>query len=207
MGTQTDTDDTRSQILGHAKTLFAAKGFNGTSVRDIVHAAGVNVSLVSYHFGGKDGLYRECIKQAGTNRLSIARDILTPAQSAADVRQKLATYVDRSLAAFAADLETQKIIALELDLGRTSFGDLLKEVFLKIHTHVAEFLSSAQAHGWLRKDMDPRHIAAMIQGLMINEIRLEKVKKSYFGASIEDAHHRADCAKHIGALVLDGIAM
>lgn len=199
------TDDTRTLILNAAKELFAAKGFNGTSVRDIVKAAGVNISLVSYHFGGKDALYRECIKQAGTNRLTIAREIFAPASSAKDMRAKISSYIERALTAFASDLATQKIIARELDLGRKVFGDLLQDIFLKIHQTVWEFLTECQNNGWIRKGLDCRLIASMMQGLVINEVRLEEVKKSYFGPSIKDPEHRAECAKHISAMILDGV--
>ena len=201
------TDHTRTQILNAAKELFATHGYNGTSVRDIVKAAGVNISLVSYHFGGKDALYRECIKQAGTNRLTIAREIFTPASSAKDMRAKIESYIERALTAFAADLATQKIIARELDLGRQVFSDLLQDVFLKIHQTAWEFLNGCQEQGWIKKDLDCRLIASMMQGLIINEVRLEEVKKCYFESSIADPLHRAACAKHISGMVLDGIAV
>jgi len=199
-------DTTRSQILSHAKTLFAAQGYDGTSVRDIVNAAGVNVSLVSYHFGGKDGLYRECMKQAGTIRLGIARECLTAPGSAEDIALKLHMYVDRSLAAIANDLETQRIIAIELDLGRAFFSDILEEVFLKIHTTVAEFLTAAQKKKMLRPDADPRLLASMLQGLITNEARVEKIRRCYFDLSIADPAHRSECARHISSVFLNGVA-
>lgn len=201
----TTVEDTRTHILTKAKELFAAQGFDGTSVRDIVNAAGVNVSLVSYHFGGKDGLYRECIKQAGVNRLTIAREVFTAATSKEDMRTKIMAYVERSLASFAADLATQKIIALEIDLGRKVFVDLLQDVFLKIHQTAWDFLSACQKKGWIRKEFDTRLVASMMQGLIINEARLEQVKKFSFGASITDAAHREQCANHISSMVLSGI--
>ena len=52
-----DEMNTRGRIIDTAKTLFAEKGFYGVSVRDITGAAGVNTSMISYYFGGKDGLY------------------------------------------------------------------------------------------------------------------------------------------------------
>ena len=45
------------QIMEAAEKLFAAKGFNGTSVRDISEAAGVNLAMVSYYFGSKEKLF------------------------------------------------------------------------------------------------------------------------------------------------------
>lgn len=40
-----------------AEKLFAGKGFNGTSVRDIADAAGVNLAMISYYFGSKEKLF------------------------------------------------------------------------------------------------------------------------------------------------------
>ncbi len=55
--------DTRKKLLRTAARLFAQKGFSGTSVRDIVTAAGVNVSAIHYYFGDKRNLYRETLRQ------------------------------------------------------------------------------------------------------------------------------------------------
>ncbi len=54
--------DTRTKILGVAKVLFAKNGFEGTSVRDIASAAGVNVAAINYHFNNKQGLYFEIVR-------------------------------------------------------------------------------------------------------------------------------------------------
>lgn len=43
-------------MLEAATILFTSRGFDGTSVREIAKKTGVNLSLVSYHFGGKQGL-------------------------------------------------------------------------------------------------------------------------------------------------------
>lgn len=44
------------QIMDAAEKLFADKGFDGTSVRDIAEAAGVNLAMISYYFGSKEKL-------------------------------------------------------------------------------------------------------------------------------------------------------
>ena len=45
------------QIMETAETLFAEKGFNGTSVRDIAEKAQVNLAMISYYFGSKEKLF------------------------------------------------------------------------------------------------------------------------------------------------------
>src|ERR1700676_2110047 len=47
----------KERILNAAERLFARHGFYGISVRDITEEAGVDVALVSYHFGGKRELF------------------------------------------------------------------------------------------------------------------------------------------------------
>ena len=55
--------DSRSRILSAATPMFARHGLNGVSVRSLASAAGVNLSMISYHFGGKEGLYAEILKE------------------------------------------------------------------------------------------------------------------------------------------------
>ncbi|HZX39625.1 MAG TPA: TetR/AcrR family transcriptional regulator, partial [Streptomyces sp.] len=47
----------REQLLDIGRTLFAEKGFEGTSVEEIAAKAGVSKPVVYEHFGGKEGLY------------------------------------------------------------------------------------------------------------------------------------------------------
>lgn len=54
-------DRTRERILAVSLPLFAAHGYDGTSVRTLAAAADVNVATLSYHFGGKEGLYRTVV--------------------------------------------------------------------------------------------------------------------------------------------------
>jgi AcrR family transcriptional regulator len=58
------SDHTREAIIKAAAHLFADKGFDGTSVRDIVTKARVNQAAINYHFKTKDGLYLEVLRTA-----------------------------------------------------------------------------------------------------------------------------------------------
>ena len=55
---------TRNAIVKAAVQLLADKGYQATSVRDIVAKARVNQAAINYHFKGKDGLYLELLKTA-----------------------------------------------------------------------------------------------------------------------------------------------
>ncbi|MEW5912726.1 MAG: CerR family C-terminal domain-containing protein [Thermodesulfobacteriota bacterium] len=53
----TTHDATRERLLDEAEKLFAEKGYNAVSVREITKAAGSNLAAVNYHFGSKENLY------------------------------------------------------------------------------------------------------------------------------------------------------
>lgn len=53
--------NTEQKIIEVATNLFAKNGFEGASTREICKEAGVNISLISYYFGGKEGLYKKII--------------------------------------------------------------------------------------------------------------------------------------------------
>ena len=49
-------DQTRAALVHAALSLFGAKGFDGTSTREIAARANANIGSIAYHFGGKEGL-------------------------------------------------------------------------------------------------------------------------------------------------------
>ena len=59
-----------------AEKLFAASGYNGTSVRDIAAKAKVNVSMISYYFGSKENLMEELFRWRMEEGLNFAKNIV-----------------------------------------------------------------------------------------------------------------------------------
>jgi len=60
---QDDADGTRDRILRTAERLFAERGFNGVSVRELAAAAQVNIASIGYHFKSKEGLLSEVYRR------------------------------------------------------------------------------------------------------------------------------------------------
>lgn len=55
--------DKKGHIISHAMQLFADKGFEATSIRDLAKAADVNVAMVNYYFGTKEKLMEAIIEE------------------------------------------------------------------------------------------------------------------------------------------------
>src|SRR3954453_18460676 len=64
--------DKKAHIINHAIDLFAEKGFEGTSIRDLATRAGVNVAMVNYYFGTKEKLFESLV----ADRASYTRGLL-----------------------------------------------------------------------------------------------------------------------------------
>ncbi|ATL28350.1 TetR/AcrR family transcriptional regulator [Streptomyces formicae] len=75
----------REQLLDIGRTLFAAKGFEGTSVEEIAAKAGVSKPVVYEHFGGKEGLYAVVVDR----EMRALLDMVTGALTAGHPRELL----------------------------------------------------------------------------------------------------------------------
>ncbi|MEU3220483.1 TetR/AcrR family transcriptional regulator [Streptomyces sp. NPDC032161] len=67
----------REQLLDIGRTLFADKGFEGTSVEEIAARAGVSKPVVYEHFGGKEGLYAVVVDREMRRLLDMVTGALT----------------------------------------------------------------------------------------------------------------------------------
>ncbi len=56
-----DKQKTKDRLLDAAEQLFANKGFEDVSIRELASAAEVNIAAINYHFQGKENLFRQVI--------------------------------------------------------------------------------------------------------------------------------------------------
>jgi TetR/AcrR family transcriptional regulator, regulator of cefoperazone and chloramphenicol sensitivity len=86
-----DLDTKRERIVDAAGELFAERGFDGTTVRDICQAADANVAAVNYYFGDKQRLYVEAVVRA--HRWRMERVQLPKWSVGTQPEQKLADFI------------------------------------------------------------------------------------------------------------------
>lgn len=91
-GAQEPDGETRGRLLSAARALFAARGYRQVTVREICTAADANVAAVNYHFGDKQGLYRDVLDEA----IAIMRQTSQEAERAGENRspeERLRSYI------------------------------------------------------------------------------------------------------------------
>jgi len=79
-------DDTRLQILNAAGPIFAQRGFQAATVREICKAAAVDVAAVNYYFGDKECLYLASVRLASQRQVERFPLPERPPESPAEVR-------------------------------------------------------------------------------------------------------------------------
>lgn len=72
---------TREEILAVARRRFFADGYDGVSLRSIAEEAGVDVALISYHFGSKKGLFGAALALTANPAELLARELGGPLNS------------------------------------------------------------------------------------------------------------------------------
>ncbi|MET0451031.1 MAG: TetR/AcrR family transcriptional regulator, partial [Mycobacterium sp.] len=87
----------RQQLVEIAKSLFAERGYDATSIEEIAQRASVSKPVVYEHFGGKEGLYAVVVDREMSALLDGITSSLTNNRSRVRVERvalALLTYVD-----------------------------------------------------------------------------------------------------------------
>lgn len=121
-----DDADTRARVLEAAGRVFAARGFDRATGREICDLAGTHPSTINYHFRGMEALYSEVLREAHARviRLQAVRDVT---QAEAPPEARLAGFVRmflRNLLLGPPDAWPQRVFMREM----ASPTGLVKEV-------------------------------------------------------------------------------
>ncbi len=91
-GRREDGATTKAQILEAAGAVFAEKGFDRATGKEIAERAGSNSAAVNYYYGGIEGLYAEVLVEAHRSLLAYDR-LVALAKGPGDPRHKLKTLI------------------------------------------------------------------------------------------------------------------
>ena len=160
------SSDMASAILLEATHLFAARGYDGTSVQAIADAVGIRKASLLYHYPSKEALHRRVLEEL----LSQWNDRLPALMLAATTsRDRFDAVIHAGVDFFAADLDRARLLMREM-LDRPD------EMRHLISTHSAvwvkamcDALREGQESGRVHVDLDPEayviHVVNLVCGL------------------------------------------
>lgn len=154
-----DDSKAKEKILNVAMELFAEKGLDGTTTREIASASGLNLSLISYYFGGKEGLYKAVISNFAQVAHKAIHGVLNPERDNVVSKETLRAHMEELVdAIFSVKMSyphMHTILRKEVSMKLPYSRDVYEEIFAPIGHQLAEFFVRAQKKGIVRKDLDP----------------------------------------------------
>lgn len=197
--------DTKERLLEAAEHVFAERGYSGATVKEIADRAGVNISLISYHFNGKEGLLHSCVERFGRERLQDAKNYLTPPENIDDLKAKLRLWMLQFMRCHVEEVNVCTILHRE-NLAENKFlWEIFESTFIKGFESVAKFFELGKKKGILRKDVDPMLAAVTIFGTVIQMGKSQEVQEKWMGISIKNEKYRSQVAEQFVNMLLNGI--
>lgn len=185
---------TADKIIAAATLLFARKGFAAVSVKEVADAAGVNIALISYYFGGKENLYTvvlnrqfaivaELLDTIGKENLAPMDRIRRFAYSLVEVHRK-APFID------------QLFYGEKMNPTRCFDTILMKEA-ARVHCFLRDCITEAIALGQFRPDLDVDFAALNLGGNIHYYFCTQPFNEALLPAQENQAEHYIEQALEI----------
>ncbi len=193
--------DTRSAVLAAARDLFAARGYDGASIRAITTGADANLGAVTYHFGSKEALYHEVLGRALTPLLVRVRAAAGAPGPALD---RAGAVVEAYCEHLATHPDLPRFLLQQITSGRTP-PPPVAEVMRSILGAVSALIRQGQAAGEIR----PGDPVLLTLSLLAQPIYLALVRepvRQVVGLDMTTPDGRAQLVQHAREFVRAGLS-
>ena len=176
---KTKGEITREKILEAARVLFNTKGFNATTISDLVEATGMQKGSLYFHFPGKDAIAREVLNEATDEFMEFLSKVLGGDNPGAGLENFFRSALDKHLATGFVGGCIFGNTALEMTDFDPEFAGMIDRVFDDWISMVASVVTGAQKRGQIRADINDeamaKHIIATIEGgIMMSRLKKDE---------------------------------
>ena len=159
--------DVRTEILKESQRLFAAKGFDGTSLKDIADAVGIRKPSLLYHFASKEKLRLAVLDQVLERWNEVLPRLL---MAAAGGEHRFESVIRETVGFFTADPDRARLLVREI-------LDRPEDMRRRIETHVrpwigvvADYIRKGQQHGEIFEQVDPEAYILQVINLVVSGV-------------------------------------
>lgn len=183
-------DGSRERILRAAAEEFGAKGYSGARTAGIARRAGVNQQLISYYFGGKQGLLDELRR-----RWAASEATLVPAD--ASFTDTVAAYLDATL-----DRPDWARLVVWQALGDdpTVTDDMAAERRSRLRDAV-DRIRQRQHSGEITGDLDAEFVLLLAYAVTFAPVALPHIVEGIFDVDPYSPEYRRRCRDQLAAIV------
>lgn len=154
--------DCRSKLLEVGRQLFAERGLNGVSIRELSLAAGVSISMVSYYFGGKEGLYAAVLQE----QFSCFDQIDEIRQHGSDPLVVIEGYLRWTILRHRNNPQLLRFYTSELTNPTPYFAQIVAPAINKVIRILAEVVAQGIEQGLFRQEIHAVNASLALAGMI-----------------------------------------
>jgi len=163
--------DKKTHIINHAIDLFAEKGFEGTSIRDLAARADVNVAMVNYYFGSKEKLFESIVEERASYTRGLL-DEIAKNPKLTDI-EKMEHMIDAYIHKLFTNRKFHRVLHQEMMLNqREALSQAIVEILYPNTLIIKSVIDAGMEKGVFKKVDTPLVIASIIG--TINQVLLSK---------------------------------
>jgi TetR/AcrR family transcriptional regulator len=162
--------DSRSKLMDVGTQLFAEKGLNGVGVRELTQAADTSISMISYHFGSKEGLYAAVLQQ----QFDCFQEIREIRETVSDPVLMIESYLRWSFQRHRNHPYLLRFYTSELTNPTLFFEPVVKPVIDEVIVTVAAAIEEGKKRRLFREEVDATNAALALAG-MVNYFFLSRL--------------------------------
>jgi len=180
-----DKIDKKDHILDVAERVFSELGFDGASTRMISGEAGVNMAMLNYYFGSKEGLFLAIFDRKITSMRTFLQNIAN--DDILNAWEKMDTYIDMYADKVVVNNCFQKLLYQEM--AKTRKGELMDSIIGILMANAMELRKILQEgidKGQFNKDVDVDMVIATLYGTKNYIINTPQITSALLGYDVQD---------------------
>jgi len=159
--------EVRDRILEEATRLFAARGFEGTTLQQVADAVGIRKPSLLYHFPSKDDLRQRVLETVLAHWNDVMPQLLLAATSS---HGQFDGVLGEMVAFFSADPDRSRLLLREILDRPQETRVLMRKSVRPWITATCDYIRKGQDRGRLWAEVDPEAYVAQVISLLIASI-------------------------------------
>jgi TetR/AcrR family transcriptional repressor of nem operon len=179
--------DTRKRIIERAAAMFNQRGYEGTSMAELMEATGLEKGGIYRHFNSKEEIAVEAFDHAWETALEYRmRDLESMPNRVDRLKQFISNFVERlpSLPGGCPLLNT----AVDCDDGNVALRERVRNALRGLQGTLTTVVQQGVDEGHIRADVDPESVATLIISSLEGSLMISRLNRDREPMRIVQAH-------------------
>ena len=196
-----DADATRDRLIAGARRLLASQGYEGATIRAITREVGVNVGAVNHHFGSKENLYYEVLRDV----LSPLRDrVLEVCAKKGSTRERIEGVIRAALEHLLENPDQPRFM-VGVRLSEQTFPPAILEIIRPVTEALTELVEEGQAEGLIRSGPPLLFVMSLLAQPIYFTIVMGRAPRELLPMEFRSSEGRQVLLQHMMAFAFEGI--